>query len=204
MAHYAELDENNVVKQVLYIDNKHILDENGNESEELGIAQCKEGLNNPNAKLIKTSYNNNIRVRYAGAGFSYDETLDAFIPPKPYPSWVLNTTTFHWDPPTPLPQTKLENGFYLWNEDTQNWIVENFPPKEITIENFRSQLTITEKLLWDNPDTANTDSQKAIISTFKIELPLEEGTEELNELLDLLVSTGVFTQQRVADIISAI
>lgn len=202
MAHYALLDENNIVKQVLYVDNQHTLDENGNESEELGIAQCKEGLNNPNAKLIKTSYSNNIRVRYAGIGYIYDENHDAFIPPKPYSSWSLDTTTFEWNPPVAMPSNTPENGFYIWNEDSQNWIVESFPPKEIAVESFRSQLTISEKLLWDSPDTANTPSQKAIITTFKNELPLTEGTPELTELLDLLVSEGVFTQQRLDEIIS--
>lgn len=203
MAHYAVLDENNVVTQVLYVDNQHILDENGNESEELGIAQCKEGLNDPNAKLIRTSYNNNIRVRYAGIGFSYNEELDAFIPPKPYPSCTLNTTTYNWELPIPMPSTQPENGYYKWDEEEQNWIVETFPPKEITSNSFRSQLTLTEKLLWDNPETG-TITQKAAITTFQTELPLTEGTEELNELLDLLVSAVVFTQQRLDEIISSI
>ena len=204
MAHYAILDENNRVSNVIVIDTASTFDENGVENEELGLEICRQVLNDSNLKAIRTSYNNNIRVRYAGMGFSYNEELDAFIPPKPYPSWTLNTTTYDWDPPTSRPQTQPENGFYKWDEDTLSWVVEEFPPKEITSVSFRSQLTLTEKLMWDSPDTAETLTQKAAITTFKTELPLTEGTEELNELLDLLVSAGVFTQQRLDEIISAI
>lgn len=204
MAHFAELDENNIVKQVLYVDNQHILDENGNESEELGIAQCKEGLNNPNAKLVRTSYNGNIRNRYAAIGFIYNEELDAFLPSQPFPSWILNKQTYEWEAPISMPQTQLENGFYVWNEENQNWEIKviEVPPKQITSESFRSQLTLTEKLLWDSPDTASTPSQKAVITTFKTELPLTVGEETTTELLDLLVSEGVFTQQRLDEILS--
>ena len=204
MAHYALLNEDNIVLQVLCVDNQFILDENGNEIEEIAIQKCIEGLNDPNAILVKTSYNANIRSKYAQIGDIYDENLDVFISPKPFPSWILDTNTAKWVAPVPMPENEPENGYYFWSEDVQNWVIENYPPKQITSESFRSQLTLTEKLLWDSPDTASTLSQKTVITTFKTELSLTEGTEELNKLLDLLVSEGVFTQQRLDEITSAI
>ena len=202
MAHYALLNEDNIVLQVLCVDNQFILDENGNEIEELAIQKCIEGLNDPNAILVKTSINRNIRVKYAQIGDTYDENLDVFISPKPFPSWVLDTNTAKWVAPVSIPENEPENGYYFWSEDAQNWVFEQLPPKEITSESFRSQLTLTEKLLWDNPDTASTLSQKAVLTTFKQELPLTIGEQETTELLDLLVSEGVYTQQRLDEIIS--
>lgn len=201
MAHFAELDENNVVKRVLVVNDDYLIDENGNEVEALGRAHMQSFHG---GRWVQTSYNGNIRGHFAGIGWIYREDLDLFVAPKPYPSWKLNQTTLDWDPPVPKPSNKPNNGQYVWDEEAQNWIVEEFPPKNITTERFRSQLTLTEKLLWDNPDTASTLSQKAIITTFKAELPLLEGTQETTELLDLLVSEGVFAQQRLNEIISNI
>lgn len=202
MAHYALLDENNIVKQVLYVDNQFTLDENGNESEELGIAQCREGLNIPDARLVKTSFTGSIRVRYAATGYSYNEEHDAFIPPKPYSSWTLNLETLEWNPPIPEPTDNPDNTYYLWNEDTISWVIENLPPSQITQDAFRTQLTITERILWDSPDTASTLSQKGVVVTFKEELPLNVGESETTDILDLLVSEGVYTQERLDEIIS--
>jgi hypothetical protein len=202
MAHYAILDDNNKVTNVIVIDTESTLDENGIENEELGVEVCKQVCNDPYLKAVRTSYNGNIRVRYAGIGHSYNEELDAFISPQPHPSWSLNVETADWEPPVPMPQTQPENGYYAWDEDNQNWVVQEFPSKQITAEGFRSQLTLTEKLLWDSPDTASTSSQKAVIVTFKTELPLTVGDETTTELLGLLVSEGVFTQQRLDKIIS--
>lgn len=202
MAHYALLDENNIVTQVLYVENQFILDENGNESEELGIAQCREGLGVPDARLVKTSYNGRIRARYAGIGYSYNEEYDGFVPPKPFPSWSLNTTTLEWEPPVPKPTHNSDNTYCLWNEETLSWVIENFPPIQITQDAFRTQLTITEKILWDSPDTASTLSQKGVLVTFKEELPLNVGESETTDILDLLVSEGVYTQERLDEIIS--
>lgn len=203
MAHYALLNENNIVIQVLYVDNIHICDKDGNECEELGIAQCREGLNDPNAKLIKTSINANIGVRYASIGDYYSEEYDAFISPKPYESWVLNTTTLNYEPPVPLPLDEPENGFYVWDEDSKNWKVEEFPQQtQVITDAFRTELNLTEKLLWDNPDTASTPSQKAVLTTFKKELPLTVGEQQTEELLNLLVSEGIYTQERLDEIIS--
>jgi hypothetical protein len=202
MAHYAILDDNNKVTNVIVIATESTLDENGLENEELGIEVCKQVCNDPNVKAVRTSYNGNIRVRYAGIGHSYNEEFDAFIPPQPHPSWSLNTETYGWEPPVPMPSTQPENGIYTWSEDNQNWVVQEFPSKQITAESFRSQLTLTEKLLWDSPDTASTSSQKAVIVTFKTELPLTVGDETTTELLSLLVSEGVFTKKRLDKIIS--
>lgn len=121
MAHFAELDDNNVVKRVIVIDNKDTADENGNEVEAIGIAFCQNLLG---GNWVQTSYNNNFRVRYAGIGYTYDAGLNAFIRPKPYPSWTLNTQTCDWDPPTPKPD---DGKFYSWDESTQSW-VEVIPP----------------------------------------------------------------------------
>lgn len=117
MAHFAKLNSDNIVERVIVVGNQDCLDENGNESEEVGIAFCKQLLGS-DTRWVQTSYNNNIRVRYAGRGMTYDETLDAFIPPKPYPSWVLDETTVDWEPPIPYPD---DGQYYEWNEETISW-----------------------------------------------------------------------------------
>ena len=123
MAHFAELDENNVVKRVIVVANADTSDANGVEKEYIGVAFCERLLG---GTWKKTSYNNNIRKRYAGIGFTYNAELDAFIPPKPYASWVLNNTTADWEPPIPMPD---DGKIYNWNEETVNW-VEFVPPTE--------------------------------------------------------------------------
>ena len=134
MAHFALLDDDNVVLNVLYVDNSIILDGDGNESEALGIAQCREGLGDPNARLVRTSYNHSIRRHYAGIGYKYDETRDAFLMPKPYPSWVLNETSYTWGPPKPEPELteeQLEVGsYYEWKEKTKSWDFVDMTPPE--------------------------------------------------------------------------
>jgi hypothetical protein len=121
MAHFAKLDSDNKVVHVSVVDNDVILTEDGTESEELGIEHLL--LIHGPSTWKQTSYNSNFRKNYAGIGFTYDETLDAFIPPKPYPSWSLNEETCKWEPPIPKPETTREN--YLgpfWDEDTLSWI----------------------------------------------------------------------------------
>tara|TARA_R100000406_G_scaffold86086_1_gene69885 strand:- start:223 stop:645 length:423 start_codon:yes stop_codon:yes gene_type:complete len=135
MAHFALLDDNNIVLNVLYVDNNDMLDGEGNESEALGIAQCREGLGKPNARLVRTSYSHSIRRRYAGVGFTYDEERDVFLTPKEWPSWVLNTTTLCWEPPTAMPELTEEQrnvgSHYVWNEETTSWdFVDMTPPSE--------------------------------------------------------------------------
>lgn len=129
MAHFAQLDENNIVTQVIVVDNKDTSDSNGVEIEEIGIEFCKSLLG-PDTKWVKTSYNNNVRVRYAGIGYVYNEELDAFIPPKPYESWVLNTTTVDWESPLgPAPELTQEeiesNSVYAWDEENCLWVLRN-------------------------------------------------------------------------------
>lgn len=117
MAHFAELDENNVVLRVIVVGNADTSDANGVEDESIGVAFCRKLFG---GRWIKTSYNDNIRKRYAGIGFIYSQEHDAFLPPKPYPSWVLNPETLDWDSPVPKPvnYTPLFN----WDEAGQSWV----------------------------------------------------------------------------------
>lgn len=121
MAHFAELDENNVVKRVIVVDNKDTSDAHGVEKEHIGAAFCEKLLG---GTWKQTSYNGNIRKNYAGVGFAYHADIDAFVPPKPFPSWTLNATTARWDSPVPIPTGTNEDGTpknYVWNEDTLTW-----------------------------------------------------------------------------------
>ena len=117
MAHFAQLDENNIVTQVIVVSNENTSDINGVEIEEIGIGFCKK-LFGDDTNWKKTSYNNNIRFRYAGIGYTYREDLDAFIAPQPYPSWSLNSQTTEWEAPIPKPD---DENLYVWNEETQSW-----------------------------------------------------------------------------------
>jgi hypothetical protein len=116
MAHFAQLDDQNTVLQVIVIHNNELLD-NGVESEAKGIAFCQSLF--PNTRWAQTSYNSNIRKNYAGVGFLYDPIRDAFIPPKPYPSWVLDEATCRWEAPVPYP---TDGKRYVWDEATQTWV----------------------------------------------------------------------------------
>jgi hypothetical protein len=115
MAHFAELDENNVVKQVIAVHNNELLDEDGNESEQKGIDFC---VNLLGGRWVQTSYNGNIRKNYAGIGYIYDSTNDWFHSPQPYPSWVLDSDAL-WQAPIEKP-SELDK-FYSWNETTLSW-----------------------------------------------------------------------------------
>jgi hypothetical protein len=117
MAHFAELDPNNIVLRVIVVNNEDIT-VNGQESEAKGIAFCRS-LFGADTNWAQTSYSGSFRVRYAGIGYTFNAALNAFIPPQPYPSWTLNTTTCDWDPPTPLPN---DGKFYRWDEPTLSWI----------------------------------------------------------------------------------
>lgn len=114
MAHFAQLDENNVVLQVIVVNNSEVVDAQGIEKEEIGAAFC-QSLFGPETQWVQTSYNANFRKNYAGIGFSYDSSRDAFVPPQPYPSWILNEDTCRWEAPVPYPS---DGGNYVWFEGT--------------------------------------------------------------------------------------
>jgi len=120
MAHFAKI-EDGVVTDIIVVDNSDILDSEGSESEDIGKTFCSNLLG---GEWVQTSYNSNIRKNYASIGGTYDSTKDAFIPIKPYPSWVLNETTCQWENPTGVtdPSTPPDD-LYYWNEDTTNWVL---------------------------------------------------------------------------------
>jgi hypothetical protein len=111
MAHYAFLDENNIVTEVIVGRNEdEIVD---------GISDWESYYTNIRGQVCKrTSYNGNIRKNYAGVGMKYDENRDAFIPVKPFPSWTLDEETCIWVSPIPKP---TEDGWYNWNESSLSW-----------------------------------------------------------------------------------
>ena len=119
MAHFAEIDSNNIVLRVVVIGNEDCQDSDGNESEAVGIAFC-QGLFGSDTNWLQTSYNSNIRKEYAGVGFKYDADKDAFIPPQPYSSWTFNETMWQWEAPVEYPDSTYIQE-YNWNEDTQSW-----------------------------------------------------------------------------------
>jgi hypothetical protein len=116
MATFAKIGLNNKVIEVLSVHNNELLDSNGVEQEVNGIDFL--------TKLtgwsiwVQTSYNNNFRKNHAGIGYTYDEDRDAFIPKKPFNSWILNEDTCLWEAPVALPDTENK---YNWNEINQNW-----------------------------------------------------------------------------------
>ena len=116
MAHFAQLDENNVVTQVIVVSNNELLDASGVEREEMGIGFCQR-LFGGNWK--QTSYNHNFRKRYAGIGYTYNAELDIFVPPKPFPSWTFDNNTKDWIPPINYPN---DGKTYYWDEELQQWI----------------------------------------------------------------------------------
>ena len=112
MAHYAFLDENNIVTEVITgRDETEVVD---------GISDWEEYYGNRRGvKCVRTSYNGNIRKNYAGIGYTYDEGRDAFIPPKPFESWNLNEDTCLWEAPVAYP---ADDKMYTWDEDTTSWV----------------------------------------------------------------------------------
>ena len=117
MAYFAKLGTGNIVENVISINNSVITDSNGIEQEQLGVDFINK-LYNTRDVWKQTSYNNNIRKNFAGIGFQYDQSRDAFIPPKPFNSWILNEDSCRWESPIPYPQ---DNNKYSWNEQTKSW-----------------------------------------------------------------------------------
>lgn len=115
MAHFAQLNQENLVTQVIVVANQDTADQDGVENEAIGAAFCNNLLG---GKWIQTSYNGKIRKNYAGIGYKYDAELDAFISPQPYASWILDTDKAQWKAPVDYP---TDEGRYTWNEETLTW-----------------------------------------------------------------------------------
>ena len=122
MAHFA-LIKDTIVQQVVVVGNADLTNSEGNEQEALGVAFC-HSLFGTNGTWVQTSYNDNIRKNFAGIGYTYDLARDAFIAPKPYPSWVLNEATCRWEAPTPYPD---DGNVYDWDESTTSWVKLEVP-----------------------------------------------------------------------------
>ena len=120
MAHFAQI-QNNIVQQVIVINDTEALDPAPSNSEPMG-QQFIANVLKLEGTWIQTSYNASFRKHFAGIGYTYDETLDAFIPPKPYPSWLLDTDTCTWYPPVPYPN---DGNKYQWDEATQQWVISD-------------------------------------------------------------------------------
>ena len=122
MAHYALLDENNIVINVITGVDENIIQTDLDGTQVGGSSEAWETFYATRpwfnaASCKRTSYNNNIRKQYAGIGYSYDPVADVFIAPQPYPSWSLDSN-FDWQPPTPRPS----EGLWNWDEDTTSWV----------------------------------------------------------------------------------
>lgn len=118
MAHFAKLDDNNIVIDVNAVHNNVVDNLPFPDSESLGVQFLTEwsgGYKN----WKQTSYNANFRKNYAGVGYTYNVDLDAFVPPKPYSSWILDTNTAQWQSPVSYPN---DGKNYYWNEETQSWV----------------------------------------------------------------------------------
>jgi len=125
MAHYAFIDENNIVTQVIVGRHEYeVVD---------GISDWETYYGNLHGQTcVRTSYNGNIRKNYAGIGYRYDETLDAFIPPQPYPSWLLDEDTAQWKAPVPYPED--DTVIYSWNEELGDWEAVVFASETPAVE----------------------------------------------------------------------
>lgn len=118
MAHFAKLDENNIVVEVQVINNDDVMNLEFPASEPVGILFLNN-LYGRNDKWKQTSYNHNFRKRYAAIGYFYDETRDAFIPPKPFNSWIFNESSLVYEPPIPYP---TDGKHYIWDEQNLSWL----------------------------------------------------------------------------------
>ena len=122
MAHFAKI-ENGVVTQVIVVANKDTADASGVEKEHIGAAFCEKLFG---GEWKQTSYNGNMRKNYAGIGYTYNAGIDAFVPPKPFASWVLDNDTAQWNAPVAMPAdagTGEPPKRYTWDEPTTSWVV---------------------------------------------------------------------------------
>jgi hypothetical protein len=119
MAHFAKINLENKVLTVLTLNNSDMTDINGVEEESIGQQYLQTHNHWPAHLWIQTSYNSNFRKNYACGGGTYNKELNAFIAPKPYNSWILNTDTCRWEAPIPMP---TDGKAYTWSEETLTWI----------------------------------------------------------------------------------
>ena len=111
MSHFAKIDNNNIVTEVIVAEQNFI----------------NSGAVGDSFLWVQTSYNNNFRKNYAGVGYTYDSDLDAFYAPQPYPSWTLNEDTCLWEAPVAYPD---DDKMYAWDEEVQNWAILEEQPME--------------------------------------------------------------------------
>ncbi len=116
MAHFARIDENNIVQEILVVPDEQQHRGNDFLSIDLGLG----------GRWIQTSYNGTIRKMFAGLGYSYNEELDIFLPPKPFESWILNETKGEWEAPVERPIVDRSQ-VAIWDEDLLNWRIEDLP-----------------------------------------------------------------------------
>jgi len=120
MAHYAKIGSGNIVTEIHSLNNKILLKDEV-ENEQQGV-EFLQNLFGSRDTYIQTSYNNNFRKNFAGVGYTYDQTRDAFIAPQLYPSWILAEVTCLWIAPVEYPS---DGKTYVWNESTTNWMEYN-------------------------------------------------------------------------------
>jgi len=146
MAHFAQLDGDNIVTQVIVVSNDDTSDSNGVETESIGVAFCQKLLG-ASTNWKQTSYNSNIRGNYAGIGYTYMSNVatlgvgstDIFISPQPYASWTISTTAAEWvppstpgNPPTLTAEEVAAGKFYIWNDSNYQadpvtaWVLRTF------------------------------------------------------------------------------
>jgi hypothetical protein len=132
MAHYAFLDENNVVTEIIGGVDEDVVQTDLDGTQVGGTSEAWETFygNFRGQTCKRTSYNHNIRKQYAGIGYSYDPVADVFIAPQPYPSWSLDSN-FDWQPPTPMPQP----GVCFWEEEKSSWTARPKPFNSWIIDN---------------------------------------------------------------------
>lgn len=122
MAHFAQIDDQNIVTKVIVIEQEEV--DTGNWGDPASWIQTSYNTRGgvyytPNTNTPDPDQSKAFRKNYAGIGYTFDAILNAFIPPKPYPSWVLDESTCYWQPPIPMPN----DGEYRWDEPSQSWVL---------------------------------------------------------------------------------
>lgn len=181
MAHWAIVKENNIVANVIVISNDEILNENGEEDATLGYLKCKECMGEEHRdewKYVQCSYNATIRGKFPGIGDTYDESLDAFIPAKPYDYMVFDQTTWSWvapNKPETTQQMILDKVAYEWNHDIMKW--ELIPQETLDYslipewETMTKEERMTHYYRWDGERYLQTGDY--LSSYVKTEIPAE-------------------------------